>query len=774
SSQDTGAKVAQYENGNAIIVADGRSYLLSDRSLGAIDRSTGALQWATETDTTLTMILVGSTLFLGGEDRIDAFDTTSGDLVWRGAAQGRVYGLAFADGRLFASTDEGSLHAFREGDAEMIIDPGSTAPGGGPQGRPPKIRTNRIPGLLDRWVFQRDTVTPARGSSFGATSTKRLRNLARSAPASLLGDDDFVSVGEAEALVLNGERNDLSVAEDITLLDMPLQALTAEAWVRVDEPIAWGGIVGAFQDNGSFERGWLLGFRDRQFCMAVKAEGGTDALTYLTGGEPFVDGTWHHVAGTYDATTIRLYVDGALVAESDAQHGPIHMPPSGTYHLGAYRDDNEYGRMTGALAEICVYDTALDAAAIEERAALRRDEFPSEPAVLATTEDDAATLDWGPMMRFETPTTAVVTWGTVEPSPSTIRVEFDDDVRTCGDGRDRLIHEVRITDLRPRRVGTYRLPVRSGQVTRMTRAYECDTYFNYASEPRRGSASTLAARILETTGLQHGLGLVVGDRALAVDLAHGSELGVVLVSDRVDEDREALQRTGIHGARLSVVDRDTLRTHPDGIYNLIVVPHDASIDVARLLRPYGGVAFVEGESPRLEHADEPYRLGTLTIDGTTWTTMRRGAVPDAGSWTHMYGNADNSAFGGESLGGATRTEDLVVTWLGRPGPRYQSDRQNRKPAPLAVNGRLFLQGLNRVIALDAMNGTILWSWELPELQRFNMPRDCSNWCADDEFVYMAMGSRCRVLDASTGEIVRTFDVPTGRTDWTWEWGYLGR
>ena len=40
--------------------------------------------------------------------------------------------------------------------------------------------------------------------------------------------------------------------------------------------------------------------------------------------------------------------------------------------------------------------------------------------------------------------------------------------------------------------------------------------------------------------------------------------------------------------------------------------------------------------------------------------------------------------------------------------------------------------------MDAYNGTILWSLEIPDLERFNMPRDCGNWCADDDFIYAAI------------------------------------
>jgi outer membrane protein assembly factor BamB len=145
----------------------------------------------------------------------------------------------------------------------------------------------------------------------------------------------------------------------------------------------------------------------------------------------------------------------------------------------------------------------------------------------------------------------------------------------------------------------------------------------------------------------------------------------------------------------------------------------------------------------------------------------------AADWTHTYGQPDNSAFAGETLSGASSQADLTLVWAGRPGPRYQSDRGNRKPSPLSSSGRLYMQGLKRVIGVDAFNGTILWAQELPEAVRFNIPRDCSNWCADDQYIYLAARDRCLVMDSATGKIERQWNVlnSTGRD---MNWGFVAR
>ncbi|MCP4379697.1 MAG: PQQ-binding-like beta-propeller repeat protein, partial [bacterium] len=148
--------------------------------------------------------------------------------------------------------------------------------------------------------------------------------------------------------------------------------------------------------------------------------------------------------------------------------------------------------------------------------------------------------------------------------------------------------------------------------------------------------------------------------------------------------------------------------------------------------------------------------------------------PGTGEWTHLYGRADNTGFGGETLSGATSTDELHVQWFGRPGADFGLDRNPRPPAPLAVNGRLFHQGMNRMIALDSHNGTPLWTLSVPDLRRVNMPRDASNWCADRDNVYVALRNACWVLDAYTGKRKSTHRLPDKAKRGTHDWGYVAR
>ena len=161
---------------------------------------------------------------------------------------------------------------------------------------------------------------------------------------------------------------------------LPKEALSVEAWVRIEKPTRWGGILSAIQDNGSYERGWLLGYENQQFCFALATEK-TNRLTYLKDPESYSTGLWYHVVGTYDGKTQRIYVDGQPKATSSTQSGPILYPPKLPLSLGAYRDDNENYPLEGQVAYTALWNRSLTAKEILQQFNARKQEFPgAEPS----------------------------------------------------------------------------------------------------------------------------------------------------------------------------------------------------------------------------------------------------------------------------------------------------------------------------------------------------------------------------------------------------------
>jgi outer membrane protein assembly factor BamB len=224
------------------------------------------------------------------------------------------------------------------------------------------------PTPLHRWIFdavhvQGQQVTPASGGFEGQ----------------IVGDVKLLDV--PPAIQFDGRSNHIFTPVEIADSRLPTRDCSVEVWVTIDHLQEWGGIVGAIQDNGEFERGWLLGYRNASFCLAV-ASVDKKRLTYLTAKEDFVLGAWYHLVGTYDGTTMRLFVDGKLVTTSTEQSGDILYPPKTWFEMGAYRDDDELYPMSGKLAEVSIYDRAVSVEEVKQRFETDKHRFPAAEGIV--------------------------------------------------------------------------------------------------------------------------------------------------------------------------------------------------------------------------------------------------------------------------------------------------------------------------------------------------------------------------------------------------------
>ena len=386
---------------------------------------------------------------------------------------------------------------------------------------------------------------------------------------------------------------------------------------------------------------------------------------------------------------------------------------------------------------------------------------------------------WHPMvspsLRFTTPTSAVIEWETRTSMPT--RVLFGEEgskkkPKALSGRSSRNRHVVELKDLGRGRKYTWQLMGNRRGKRLLGAKHVLDTGFNFAVAPvadgkdpwgdaAAGKAAAKRARaLLESCGVDRGYAVVwgAGDGRDVLALARQSKLVIICLEPdeaRVTQVRQGLYRAGAYGHRVTVRHAPTVKAAglPRCFGNLVVVldgaPAPDAAALRRVVRPDGGVLVEGGE--------------------VTW---RRPPLDGAGSWTHLYGQPDNAANSGDELLGATEAGQFDVQWLGRPGPDAMTDRNPRKPSPLAAAGRVFTQGLKRVIAQDQYNGAILWTFEMPDLQRVNMPRDCANWCVDREFLYLAVREMCIKVDAATGERIDAWPVGTGKQDAGAFWGYL--
>ena len=415
-------------------------------------------------------------------------------------------------------------------------------------------------------------------------------------------------------------------------------------------------------------------------------------------------------------------------------------------------------------------------------AAAQAEEPPPAPPPVTGPVPAARVPDWitcGPVLRFTAPDAAVVTWRTSTPMPTTVVWGQSGDERRIHREDPVTDHEARLDGLRRRRVIPWSI------VASDTAAgpFECDTFLNpVAAVPAVEAPTRDPPAAIRADAARVGTCLLAGadELPLAVAIAGGTRLHVTILDDdeaRVAAARAALLARGLLGTRIAVVQIDDVAAPPvaDRIAAVAVVGARArrmlgAEGVGRWLatvRP-GGCLFLPG----CGDDERPELTGAATAAVSGEGLLVRPAPPGGiGTWTHQYGGPDNATFAGETLAGARSCREFTVQWLGRPGPRFQSDRGNRKPAPLFSNGRLFAQGLDRFMALDAYSGAILWHLEVPDSRRFNIRHDAANWCCDDQRLFVAVRGGCWEIDAERGTVGRVHAAGTDGGD---TWGYVGR
>jgi outer membrane protein assembly factor BamB len=467
-------------------------------------------------------------------------------------------------------------------------------------------------------------------------------------------------------------------------------------------------------------------------------------------------------------------------------------------------DGRVYGLVVANGALVASTDTGQIVCFRAGGTAIANNEGQGEPTVRNHSkpkpiEKSHVQLAAGLWIQFDTHSSAIIRWETEEKQPSNLTLT-DERGRVRVFARDvpTTEHQLRLDQLARDRRYAFFVQVGEGA----TRDFELDTYFNYhlAAIPAKLAPSNPASVLQATTilgnyGRKRGLCIVVGSGTgeLAIELARRGGLRVIGLDTNeknIFAARTKAMAAGVHGPRCSFVQVESMERlpAPSFVANLVVSQtaiegsFDTPLDeVERILQPGTGKVILLGDKDDVEiwtrlHRELPNTKLAKSNEGDDGSMLiaTRGALPDAGDWTHMYGDATNAAYTGEALGGITEVDQLEASWLGMPGPRYQTDRQNRKSAPLSAGGRLYMQGQERVIALDAYNGQILWSLELPGMLRFNIPRDASNWCCDEEHLFIAIGDRCLQVDGETGALVKQHRLPKLEPSPAQNWGYIAR
>lgn len=262
------------------------------------------------------------------------------------------------------------------------------------------------------------------------------------------------------------------------------------------------------------------------------------------------------------------------------------------------------------------------------------------------------------------------------------------------------------------------------------------------------------------------LDLACGSGELAYELARRTNLRIIAIDadvENVNRARARLNAAGLYGARVTIFQGNPAAT-PFARYfaDLIVsgrsvaqgetgVPRD---EYLRLQRPFGGVVCLG-------------RPGEMTV------SVREG-LPGASVWTHQYCDPANTACSADTL----LAGPLGMLWW-TDNDFTMPSRHGRGPAPLVWEGRLFVEGMDGLRAIDAYNGRVLWEYPLPGILKHYDQEHLngaaitgSNFCLADGVLYVAVEDRCLLIDAKTGEKIKEFPAPARPDGGRGQWGYI--
>ncbi|MBT3344939.1 MAG: metallophosphoesterase [Gemmatimonadetes bacterium] len=281
----------------------------------------------------------------------------------------------------------------------------------------------------------------------------------------------FVDDTQGNGLFFDGKTTRVTLAEDLATSEqeLPGQHLTVAAWVAVNTPQSWGGILGVLQDNADVEQGWILGYNGQVFTFGLaskQADDGDGMMTYLAGRTPYEIGRYYHVVATYDGSQQRLYVNGQLDGSSSEQGGDILYPSHAPLVLGGYRDADEDYFHHGRIRSVRLFGQAASQKWVQDSFSHAAELTDEKPHVWVDPEHRWVVH---PYLQWPTRNSMTIRWETTWPSNSI--VEYGEAVSFSGKGNNRTaqfsqkvatagpntMHEVRLTDLRQDQAHYYRV-----------------------------------------------------------------------------------------------------------------------------------------------------------------------------------------------------------------------------------------------------------------------------------------------------------------------------
>lgn len=181
------------------------------------------------------------------------------------------------------------------------------------------------------------------------------------------------------ALLFDGI-DDYVQVESNDILQLSEEGLTLAAWFKTEETVRADLII---IEKGPWASGEYAlsypGYANKRVRFQVFDDNAGNAVQpdSKSGVPELSDNEWHYAAATYDAANlvVRIYVDGELETEQDAQGG-VFIPDDDPVYIGTRNNQSLY--FNGAIDELLVANVPLTAEQLKKH--MEGTLFPVHPA----------------------------------------------------------------------------------------------------------------------------------------------------------------------------------------------------------------------------------------------------------------------------------------------------------------------------------------------------------------------------------------------------------
>jgi len=162
------------------------------------------------------------------------------------------------------------------------------------------------------------------------------------------------------ALSMDGDNRGIVIVPMSPGLRATAEAITVMGWVRRENDQNAALVSHGYPDL-------FLGFHGLQFKWEIETVRNKRAACYADPKNVATPGQWFHLAGTYDGSTARLYVDGREICSKHLWFGGAIKMPDRPFTISGYfnAQGGIVDEVYGLVDDVRLYARALDAQEID-------------------------------------------------------------------------------------------------------------------------------------------------------------------------------------------------------------------------------------------------------------------------------------------------------------------------------------------------------------------------------------------------------------------------